>query len=108
MPDTLSLGDTGTWGAKFTRNTTKGPIRKVPLQLATLALTITDPAGTDTTYAIGAFRNPEKGVYELDRTHAVAGTWTGVITATAAYTDEHSVSRSATITRTMEVLVAPS
>lgn len=107
MPDTINAGDPGVWGARFMRLTTKEPIKKVPVALTTLALVVTDPAGTATTYAIGDFRNPEVGRYELDRTHALPGIYKGAWTATATFTDEDGNSRSYTAKRKSEIKVAP-
>jgi hypothetical protein len=108
MPDTVSAGDPAVWGGRFLRYTTTDPIRKVPTALTTLSLVITDPAGATTTYAIGAFRNPETGRYELDRTHVLPGLWTGVFVATGSFTDEDGNSRSPVWNRTQELLVAAS
>ena len=64
-------------------------------------------AGVETTYAIGDFRNPEVGRYELDRTHVLPGLWVGQFTAGGTFTDEDGVVRTYTALRRKELLVSP-
>ncbi len=105
MSDLLSLNETGTWGCHFHRWTTTEPIRKVAQALTTISLVVTDPTGDTTTYAIGAFRNPDTGRYELDATFTEAGVYVGEWTVTGSWTDEDSNARSYTGTRRQEIRV---
>lgn len=107
MSDTLSIGETGVFGCRFTRWSTNSPPRKIAQALTTISLVVTDPTGDQTTYAIGAFRNPETGRYELDLALAEPGTYVGNWTVTASWTDEDSNSRTCTRTARQEIVVAP-
>ena len=107
MPDTVNLGEPVAVGAWFRRFTTDDHARKVPVTLTTLAMTSTDPAGTAVAYAIGGFRVPDTGRYEVDITMATQGMWRFDWTGTGTYTDEQGNNRNYIGKRKSELHVAP-
>jgi hypothetical protein len=107
MQDTISAGDPAAWGVRAWRYTTADPIRKIPIDLTTCTLVITDPAGVQTTSLIGAMRHPGVGRYELDRTHVLAGDYIGDWTLGVAFVDEDGNNRTLVIIKREELYVAP-
>lgn len=107
MQDTVNVGDVVSIESTFYRWTTADPIRKVPADAASGSVIITKPDATTTTVAVGAMRHPDTGRYATDQTVNQQGIWLIDWNVTLTFTDEDGNSRSATVVKHDELIVAP-
>lgn len=97
MSDPLLLGEPTVIFGVARRYNAKDRRTEIPLNQTSVSLVVTKPDGTTDTFAIGAFRNPEAGRYELDYTPTQEGIYRAKITyGPTAYVDEFGNNRTFT------------